>query len=223
MSGAEGDGERFGQVLRITALAATLVALAAVIGPRLAFSGGGGGIDPAAASLPVDATPVVNTTRPALPSAPTTSTVPATTTTTTSTPADTTTTTAPSTATTIPVPVVPVTPAADGGAVKLSLAGMHAGRYGPERVGFFAGETIGWHFRVTNTGEEYLWGVFVYLELSGPVACTSRRLAVGTSTDCWAETTALAPRSTAEAWVTAWTEVRMVSDRVSHRVVLTAD
>lgn len=209
MSGGEGDGERFGKVLRIAALAATLVALAAVIGPRLAFSGGG--IDPAAASLPVDATPVVDTTRPGLPSALTTSTVPAPTTTTTA---------APSTATTIPVPV---TPAVDNGAVKLTLAGRHAGRYGPERVGFFAGETIGWHFRVTNSGEEYLWGVFVYLELSGPVACTSRRLAVGTSTDCWAETTALAPRSTAEAWVTAWTEVRMVSDRVSHRVVITAD
>lgn len=210
MSGAEGDGERFGKVLRIIALAATVVALAAVIGPRLAFSGGG--IDPAAAaSLRVDVTPVVDTTRPGLPSAPAISTVPATTTTTTA---------APSTATTIPVPV---TPAVDDGAVKLTLVGRHAGRYGPERVGFFAGETIGWHFRVTNSGEEYLWGVFVYLELSGPVACTSRRLAVGTSTDCWAETTALAPRSTAEAWVTAWTEVRMVSDRGSHRVVITAD
>ncbi|MFH1330296.1 MAG: hypothetical protein ABIJ48_06590 [Actinomycetota bacterium] len=200
MTGAEGHNERFGKVLRITALVATLVALAAVIGPRLASSGGGGStVATAAAWVPAEATPAATPTWPTVPAARLTTAPPVTT-------------------TTAPAVVFPVTPVEDGGAVDLALAGTHAGRYGPERAGFFAGDTIGWRFQVTNSGEEYLWGVFVYLELYGPVTCASRRLEVGASTECWAETNALVPTSGAEAWVTAWTEARMVGDRLSHRV-----
>lgn len=228
MSNADGQNERFGPVLRIIALAATLLALAAVIGPRLASSPGDASQDGAApASLPNASTAVPNHDVPALPTGnapdPTgslapfpTTTVPAPVTTTppTTTPlvATTTTTTG----------VAPAVAPRDGGAVDLALAGVHAGRYGPQRAAFFPGDDIAWHFRVTNTGAEYLWGVYVYLELYGPVACMARRLEVGESTDCWAQAVAFAGDNSAEAWVTAWTEIRMVTDRVSGRVVAIA-
>jgi len=229
MSTTEGDKERFGRALLITALAGTLLALAAVIGPRLLFRGGGesppstvaafSAAEGAAAgqsqlTLPTrpysDSGGVTTTIAPA-----TTTTAPATTTsTTTSTTSTSTTTTTPVSTSTVP----PVVPPTDDGAVELQLAGVHSGAYGPARSGFFAGDRIGWHLRVTNTGEQYLWGVFVYLESYGPVACEAHRLEAGASTDCWAETVAVTGNNDAEAWVTAWTETRMVGDRTSHRV-----
>ncbi len=99
--------------------------------------------------------------------------------------------------------------------MSLAVVGLHDGRYGPPRSAFFAGDAIGWHFRVTNTGAEYLWGVFVYLEGYGPVACEARRLEAGAATDCWAETVAAPDENAGEAWVTAWTSLRMVTDRLS--------
>jgi hypothetical protein len=216
MDGGDGDKERFGPVLRLAALAATLLALGAVIGPRLASSGGGGSRDSglAAASLPGGTNTsslITSTTRPegaetTSPAAATSTAVSVGTTSTTTVP-----TASPSTTAPIVVPTV-----ADTGAVELALVGVHAGRYGPERSDFVAGDTIGWHFRVTNAGGEYLWGVFVYLELNGRVSCSARRLDVGESADCWAETTAAFGSNDAEAWVTAWTDTRMVTDRVSH-------
>jgi hypothetical protein len=218
VNGGDGAKERFGPVLRLTALAAALLALGAVVGPRLASSGGGGSRDSglAAASLPGGATTsslITTTTQPeggetGVPPAGTTEAASIGPTSTTSvTPAS------PSTTSPIVAPTL-----ADTGAVELALIGVHAGRYGPEQAVFVDGDTIGWHFRVTNAGGEYLWGVFVYLELNGRVTCSARRLDVGESSDCWAETTAVAGSNEAEAWVTAWTETRMVTDRVSHRV-----
>jgi hypothetical protein len=224
MQGHDGDKERFGPVLRVAALVATLLALGAVIGPRLAFSGGGGSRDSstAAASLPAGAIGASHITGTSVPErAETTS--PAAAPTTTSSTSATSTTTLPAASPSTTAPIVAATPVdPDTGAVDLALVGVHAGRHGAERSGFFAGDTIGWHFRVINTGGEYLWGVFVYLELSGPVSCSARRLAVGESADCWAETTAMAGSNDAEAWVTAWTASRMVTDRVSHRVGVVA-
>ena len=154
----DGDKERFGPVLRLTALAATLLALGAVIGPRLASSGGGGSGDSstAAASLPSATTTSAPITSTSLPEAVAT---------TSPTVATTTTFAAASPSTTAPLVVPAEDP--DTGAVDLALIGVHAGRYGAEQSGFVAGDTIGWHFRVTNAGGEYLWGVFVYLEIYG--------------------------------------------------------
>jgi hypothetical protein len=218
MDGADGERERFGPVLRIAALAATLLALAAVIGPRLASSGSGGSTESSVAgSLPggtgaafATTTTTIAAAETSTTAAPPTTAVAATT--------STTGTTVPRATTTTATAPFPVEVAPDSGAVDLALVGLHAGRYGPQRSGFFAGEAIAWHFRVTNTGGEYLWGVFVYLELYGPVSCSARRLDVGESADCWAETTAVAGSNEAEAWVTAWTDTRMVTDRMSYRV-----
>ncbi len=209
----DGDKERFGPVLRLTALAATLLALGAVIGPRLVSSGGGGSgnSSTAAASLPSATTTSAPITSTSLPEAVAT---------TSSTVATTTTFAAASPSTTAPVVVPSEDP--DTGAVELALIGVHAGRYGAEQLDFVAGDTIGWHFRVTNAGGEYLWGVFVYLELYGRVSCSERRLDVGESAECWAETTAAAGDNEAEAWTTAWTDTRMVTDRISDRVAAVA-
>ena len=223
MDGEDGDKERFGPVLRLAALAATLLALAAVIGPRL-LSSGGDGPGNAAASLSAAAAAASHTSGPTFPPPPTTSATAPTTSTTSTTlsPATTTTLAGPVTSTTLPV-VAPDGAGTDGGAIELTLVGLHSGLYGPRRSPDFAGGLIGWHFRVANTGEEYLWGVFPYLETYGPIACDTRRLDVGESTDCWAETMALEGNSTAVAWVTAWTRTHMVSSRLSHRVDTIAD
>jgi hypothetical protein len=230
MYGADGGKERFGRALRIGALGVSLLALVAVVGPRLASSGGGGA--PASGSLPagepaeVTATTVPPEDRPATTLPATTSSTTSATVTTTTTSAATTTANATTTTATLASPTTPTPMPAvllpDQGVVDLELIGLHAEAYGPPQAGFFAGDGIGWHFRVTNRGDEYLWGVFVYLELYGPVACTARRLPVGESADCWAETTALVGANEAEAWVTAWTALRMVTDRVSHRLVVPA-
>ena len=186
MDGADGDKERFGPVLRVAALAATLLALAAVIGPRLASSGGGGSTGAPRRLAPRRRRDDRARLRPprarSLPAAVTTAVhdrghhddrshrhVP-------------------------PPRRARVVPAAspDSGAVDLALVGVHAGRYGPERSGFFAGDTIGWHFRVTNSGGRVpLGGLRLPGAATGRSLCSARRLDVGESADCWAETTAL--------------------------------
>jgi hypothetical protein len=218
MDGEDGDKERFGPMLRLAALAATLLALAAVIGPRLVSSGGDGPAE-AAASLSAAAAAASHTGGPSIPPPPTTTSTPPTTSTTSTTlpPATTTTLARPVTTTTLPV-VAPDDAGTDGGAVELTLVGLHSSRYGPPRSPNFAGGLIFWHFRVANTGPEYLWGIFVYLEAYGPIGCDTRRLDVGESADCWAETRALEGDDSAIAWVTAWTRTHMVSSRLSHRV-----
>lgn len=206
MQGADGEKERAGPVLRVAALAVAVLALAAIIGPRVAASGGGSsGEPPTDASLPGGAV-LATTTLPAAatwaPATPPT----------------------PDRAAMAPTSTISAEAgyademAADSGAVRLVLAGPHAEREGPERTGFSAGETIWWHLRVTNSGGEYLWGVFVYLELYGAVSCSERQLDVGESADCWAPTTAVPGENQAEAMVTAWTETRMVTGRASYRV-----
>lgn len=226
MTSTEGDKERFGLLLRIAALVAAVLGLAAVIVPRLAFSEPGDTQTGGIVAPVVSGAPVLN---PATPPS-TSGTTATTTTTTTAAPgpldpaapadggvAD------PSARPVPPVPpfpeiVIPVVEI-DGGALELTLVGTYAGRYGPAATDFREGDAIAWRFRVTNTGDEYLWGVYVYLEGYGRVVCGQRRLPAGASTQCWAETTALAGANEADAWMTAWTELRMVVDRMSHVVV----
>lgn len=233
MHGGDGDREGFGRALRLGALAVSLLALVAVVGPRLASSGGGGA--PAAASLPAGAAAGVTHDATAAASGPANSaggteaagtaalTSPATTTTAATAASAVSTTTMVMAVAAAAAPTTTTAPSeVDGGAVDLAVAGLHAGRNGPPRQGFFAGDLIGWHFRVTNIGDEYLWGVFVYLEGYGPVTCAARRLEAGSGTDCWAETTAAPGEEAGEAWVTAWTSLRMVSDRLSQRILIPA-
>jgi len=212
MDGADGDRERLGRMLRGGALAVCLLALVAVVGPRLAYSGHEGA---PAAAVPIG-TPGTTSVTAAAPS----STGAASTPTNTSASAAVTTSSAVTTTAGTTTPSLASGP--DDGAVSLVVAGLHDGLYGPPRSSFFAGDAIGWHFRVTNTGGEYLWGVFVYLEGYGPVACEARRLEAGAGTDCWAETVAVPDQSAGEAWVTAWTSLRMVTDRLSSRVLVPA-
>lgn len=229
MSGADGDREWLGRVLRGAALAACLVALVAVIGPRLASSGGGAPVGALPAGTPgtislMASTPGGTSAASATTTA-TTTTATTTTTTTTTASADSSSvvTTAAAASSTSPTSLTPALGSGpDEGAVSVAVLGLHAGTFGPPRSGFFAGEAIGWHFRVTNTGAEYLWGVFVYLEGYGPVVCEARRLEVGAGTDCWAETIATPDQNAGEAWVTAWTSLRMVTDRLSCRILVSA-
>ncbi|MBN2114363.1 MAG: hypothetical protein JW785_09580 [Acidimicrobiia bacterium] len=217
MPEGKGEEERSGPVLRIAALLAALLALTAVIAPRVAFSDGAEG----AASSPSPAVP-------ATPAAPD----PGTTTAATAgvvlsgddddRPPCGTLDSGGTPTTSAPAATGGTVTETDEGEVTLTLAGLHAGREGPRRGSFFPDDRIGWHFQVANTGGEYLWGVFVYLELYGPVVCNARRLAVGEAADCWAETWAQPGSNDAEAWVTAWTTSRMVFSRVSHRIVVAA-
>lgn len=223
MNGAGAERERLGRVLRGGALAACVLALVAVVGPRLASSSGGGAPGLTVPSGRPDTTGVT-TGAPSSTSAPSTPTNTTAGATAATSPVVTTsvgaTTTTPITTTTTTTASLP--PGPDEAAVSLAVAGLHDGLNGPQRAGFFAGDAIGWHFRVTNTGGEYLWGVFVYLEGYGRVACEARRLEAGAATDCWAETIAAPEEDAGEAWVTAWTSLRMVRDRLSHRFLVPA-
>jgi len=98
-----------------------------------------------------------------------------------------------------PVAVIPI----DGGEITLALRRLDDAVIG-------GGELVPMEIEVTNTGDQYLWGVYAFLELSGRAVCDDRQLAVGASTVCRADRRAWAGEQTAVAWATAWTINRMV-------------
>lgn len=79
---------------------------------------------------------------------------------------------------------------------------------------------VRWTFTVENAGDEYLWGVYLYLEGYGHVGCGARRLDVGESTQCTAEAEVWQGSHRAEAWVTAWTTDRMVETSATREYVV---
>lgn len=103
-------------------------------------------------------------------------------------------------------PVEPVEAAAtepiDGGAIVLEV--------GISDSDLSDGATTQWLISITNEGDEYLWGVYAYLEGYGEISCADRQLAIGQSTSCTARGKVFAGDHVAEAWATAWTINRMV-------------
>jgi hypothetical protein len=75
--------------------------------------------------------------------------------------------------------------------------------------------TVEWEITVANDGDEYLWGVYAYLEGIGPIACGDRQLDVGESTTCPAAGPVWIGEHEATAWTTAWTLDRMVESFVT--------
>ena len=45
-------------------------------------------------------------------------------------------------------------------------------------------DEVRWQITVHNTGTEYLWGVYAYLEGFGRVGCSDRRLSPGQTSEC---------------------------------------
>ncbi len=160
----------------------------------------------AASGAPVDARPVGNTVADAI-GAPATSA-------TTTTVSPTTTTIPVATTTTVPPEPEPspyqVDPPPGVDAAVGFTVSIGNGHDGKEAVLITDGDLLTWTFRVTNEGSEYLWGVYVYLELHGPVQCDTTRLAPGQSAECIIQTTAQEGRHDAWAWVTAWTSDAMI-------------
>ncbi len=100
-------------------------------------------------------------------------------------------------------------PPVDGGAIELLLA------QADREHGLEDGGTATWQITLSNTGDEYLWGVYAYLEGHGAVRCEQRQLAVGGSTVCMADQVVWAGEQSAAAWATAWTANRMVEAEAS--------
>ena len=73
-----------------------------------------------------------------------------------------------------------------------------------------------WHFRVENSSDEKLWGLYVYLEGYGPVRCEDVYLAPGDATDCRARKRVWSGANTADAWATAWTTERQVGEMITY-------
>ena len=113
-------------------------------------------------------------------------------------------------ATSIPTP----DPPADGGAIEISLDQAALGSALED------GGTATWEITLSNTGDEYLWGVYAYLEGHGTLVCDRRQLAVGASTVCLADQVVWAGEQTAAAWATAWTANRMVEASASAAFVV---
>ena len=190
-----------GRTLFIAGLAGSIFAAFLIVTPKLATGGADvvgesiGGV-PAATVAPVTTTTAATTTS-AL----------AVTTTTTPPP----TTTLPATTTTT-IAGEPMTPAFGyDGTVRLSVTAT--GPPGNESA-IRDGDQISWTFQVTNTTDQELWGVFVWLELVGRAQCESHHLWPMGDTDCRVTSTAQAGEQTAEVWVDAWTTTRQVKDRV---------
>jgi hypothetical protein len=192
--------ERWVPILRAAALIGAIIALVAVVAPRLASSRGSQPTPTTVASAPADSSTTALTIRlPSTTEAPTAASSP-------------TTTSPPTENATAPTTTEPLVQ--DGGAVSLTLVGLEPN--GVVNASIVDGDSLVWHFRVTNSGEQYLWGVYVYLELRGWVPCDDHRLEIGASTDCWVQSIAWAGQDNAEAWVTAWTETHRVEDIMSY-------
>ena len=204
--------DRFGPALGVLALAGAVFALVAVAAPRLGITGSAQTAAPDAAASVSAAPSGVDQTPEDLPPA-------AGMATTTTTPEATTfTTTAPQPTTTAPE-VTTTTAAPDRAEIELVVV-MTTDRDGQETSRFHQGDSITWRFLVTNTGDEYLWGVYVFLEHHGPVPCDSRRLEPGAATVCRIDTVAKEGRHEAEAWATAWTDTRMIAAELFHPFIV---
>ncbi len=124
----------------------------------------------------------------------------------------------PTATTTVPVPTtttttVPSGPAPDG---TLTLSAELVGpRDGKETVILEDEDLVEWYFEVENSGDEELWGVYVYLEGFGHVWCDDTYLAPGSITDCWATESVWDGAHTAHAWATAWTIDRQVASIIA--------
>ncbi len=106
-------------------------------------------------------------------------------------------------------PIATPDPPVDGGAIELLLA------QADREHGLEDGGTATWEITLSNTGDEYLWGVYAYLEGHGVVRCDQRQLAAGASTVCMADQVVWAGEQSAAAWATAWTAHRMVEAEAS--------
>jgi hypothetical protein len=75
---------------------------------------------------------------------------------------------------------------------------------------------VEWVFRVTNSGTEELYGVYVFLEGAGHVWCGATYLAPGTTTQCSITDEVWYGDHTAFSWATAWTTEIQVATEVSY-------
>jgi len=195
-----------GRTLFVAGLAGSIFAAFLIVTPKLTATGADvvgesiGGM-PATTSV----TSVTTTT-----TAATTTTAVAVTTTTTPPP----TTTLPATTTTTTTMTgEPMTPGSGyDGTVHLSVTAT--GPPGSEWSAIRDGDQISWTFHVTNTTDQELWGVFVWLEFVGRAQCEAHHLWPMGDTDCLVTSTAEAGEQTAEVWVNAWTTSRQVKDKV---------
>jgi len=77
-------------------------------------------------------------------------------------------------------------------------------------------DSVEWVFRVTNSGTEKLYGVYVFLEGAGHVWCDATYLAPGTTTQCTTTDEVWYGDHTAFAWATAWTTEIQVATEISY-------
>ncbi len=66
------------------------------------------------------------------------------------------------------------------------------------------GDTVTWTYTVTNTGDQMLYGIFLFDEEEGTITCPNRRLAPGDSMTCTAHGVAAEGQYMNVAWVDAW-------------------
>ncbi len=66
------------------------------------------------------------------------------------------------------------------------------------------GSRITWTYVITNTGAQTLWGIYLYDEEQGHIACSGSSLLPGGSMTCVKTGIAEAGQYAAEAWVDAW-------------------
>lgn len=178
----------------IAAVAAGLFAAAVLVGPRFLMSGiDAGGSDGAyAADVDLSSVELAASTPLAFAGGP----VPTTTT---------------STTTTIPVTTVPVVPGGTTlgggthGEITVTVAPLDSAPYRHD-------DEVRWRITVRNSGTEYLWGVYAYLEGFGRVGCSDRRLSPGQTSECIARIRMDPGDYTADAWATAWTETDEIRD-----------
>jgi hypothetical protein len=93
--------------------------------------------------------------------------------------------------------------AAEGGEITVSVIPLDGGP-------FHHDDEVRFRITVFNSGNEYLWGVYAYLEGYGRVGCSDRRLAPGEASECIARVRLDAEDYVADAWATAWTETEEI-------------
>jgi len=105
-------------------------------------------------------------------------------------------------------------PPIDGGAIEITMS------LPPDGEPLTDGGTATWEIALANTGDEYLWGVYVYMEGYGALKCDQRQLSIGASATCRVDQGVWAGEQSATAWVTAWTANRMVEAATSQQFLV---
>jgi hypothetical protein len=117
-------------------------------------------------------------------------------------------------------PFVILPPQGEDAALDLAVS-IESGGEEDESIIRLDGDEVAWTLRVTNTGEEFLWGIYAHMEGYGRMTCDRRRLDSGETALCTATEAMINPDHEGWLWLwaTGWTSTSVIGTDVVYPLV----